>query len=286
MTRRETYGGGEDPGGVLPEAPVVGWARFVRAEMSLGPHRHDAYEICLIVDGEVEWWAEGERHTLRRGEVYLTRPGETHGGVDALMHPCTLYWVQVLADARLPEPLRAGLEAVAARRFPASPRMASRFEALLAEHRRREELALVGARAALHALLVEVLRDYAAFRRAERSAPAVSPPVVAALTWMRERLGEPFRIEEVAAAVELHPARLYERFAREVGETPGAWRLRRRIEAAQALLQDPANGVTATAHALGFSSSQYFATAFKRLTGRTPTQFRQAAREEAPTGRR
>ena len=91
---------------ILPETRMVGWSRFAKAlPMGLGPHAHDdAYEICLIVKGGVDWWVEDELHEVTHGQVFITRPGERHGGVDAVMHPNELYWVQVRWPAKGPLP--------------------------------------------------------------------------------------------------------------------------------------------------------------------------------------
>jgi AraC-like DNA-binding protein len=48
---------------------------------------------------------------------------------------------------------------------------------------------------------------------------------------------------------------------------------RRRIEESKKMLSQGEASVTDIAYALGFSSSQYFATVFKRITGQSPKQF-------------
>ena len=51
---------------------------------------------------------------------------------------------------------------------------------------------------------------------------------------------------------------------------------RARFERAILLLEDPSRSAKETALSLGFSSASNFARAFKRWTGRSPTDFRQA----------
>ena len=53
---------------------------------------------------------------------------------------------------------------------------------------------------------------------------------------------------------------------------------RKEIERAQALLLGGDHTVTNVAFGLGFSTTQYFATVFKRYTGQTPTGFRDEVR--------
>lgn len=270
---------------LLPELAMLGWSCFPRAQVEgLTPHVHeDAFEVCCLVDGRVDWWVGGKTYTVGRGDAFVTRPGEPHGGADALMHPCELYWLQVIVpdDAPLPgltreatTDLRSVLDTIEARRFPVSPEILMLFAELLAEHRSAEEaFAAVSARALLHRLLVRICRDYASFV-ALPPGESLSAPIAHALSLMSARLGEPLCIEEVAASVGLSVSRFSERFREETGLPPTEWRVRRRVEEAKRLLSGPNATVTQVAHSLGFASSQYFATAFKKYTGRTPTDYR------------
>ena len=92
---------------------------------------------------------------------------------------------------------------------------------------------------------------------------------------MLKHLGEPYRVEDVAAAVDLNVGNLHAQFLREVGLTPGDWRTRQVMRRAKVLLGDREQSVTDVAMQLGFSSSQYFATAFRRVIGLTPRAYRE-----------
>ncbi|MBA3382582.1 MAG: helix-turn-helix domain-containing protein [Actinobacteria bacterium] len=59
---------------------------------------------------------------------------------------------------------------------------------------------------------------------------------------------------------------------------PVEWQLRRRIGEACRRLERTDEAVTSIGFRLGFSSSQYFATSFRRVMGLSPTAFRTAAR--------
>lgn len=282
--RRESYSG---RGALLPEAPTLGTdaPRFA-SDRGLGAHTHpDAFELCYISRGSVAWWVQREVHEVGPGEVYVTRPGETHGGVDAVLHPCELYWLTVRLGGRRPLPgmARAEAERIASRyhalqwRCFAGSRVVQRcFERLLAEHRAPDALSPAAARAALHELLVTMLRDHDAHHEQQRSREAhISAPMREAMRWMGAHLDADFGVEAAAAQAGLSVSRFHERFRREVGFTPAEWRTRRRIERAKQLLREPSRSVTDIALTTGFSTSQYFATTFKRLMGITPREYRQ-----------
>lgn len=270
------------PEQLLAELTMVGYDHFQRAGR-LPAHVHaDAFEICLIISGSVDWWAGDQLHEVRGGELYVTRPGEVHGGVNSVMNPCQLYWFHVVFGPR--QPLRGisaresnflfrRLSGLTLRSFRASEATRQACSRLLDDHARRDELAAVSARAWLHALIVGTLRDHdAALRR--RS--TLSPAVRAAMAFMTEHLAQPLGIESAAEAAGISVGRLHARFLAETGLTPGEWRLRHLLGQAKARLRNSDQAITDIALDLGFSSSQYFATAFKRVTGFTPREYRRA----------
>jgi AraC-like DNA-binding protein/mannose-6-phosphate isomerase-like protein (cupin superfamily) len=275
---------------LLPELRMVGWDAPRRADSSaLDSHAHrDAFEICYIVDGRVEWWVRSGRgrndvFVLEPGHVFLTRPGEEHGGVDSVLHPCELYWLQVkLPRDGVPgmppahgRSLAKHLAGLSRRTFRGSDRLCGAFARIVSEHASRDPWSAAAARAALHELLALVCREHDAAPAETRSAAgAVSPAVRDAMRWMMDHLSEEFDLNDVAGAVRLTPAQLHHRFHKELGYTPGDWRTRQRVGRAKQLLADPARSVLDVAMQTGFSSSQYFATAFKRTVGLTPRQYR------------
>lgn len=268
---------------LIPELNMVGWDRFrVAAPGALDEHSHpDAYEFCYLVSGSVDWWVEDSVQEVRPGEVYLTRPGERHGGIDAVMHPCELYWVQVnhVTASKFAEgSLTQWIERLSLRSFPGSRSLRERFDTLMAEHRSQAPLRVVAARAALHSLLVTIVRDHDAFRTAldERSA-ATSPEMRRAMHWLEKHAAEDFAIHELAAVAGLGASRFYERFLKEIGYTPAEYRSRIRVTQAKRLLRDGRRAITDIAFDLGFSSSQYFATVFKNHSGLTPREYQERA---------
>jgi len=73
---------------------------------------------------------------------------------------------------------------------------------------------------------------------------------------------------------------------RNTGTSPAVYVTSRRVEFAKRMLQDdPRASVTEIAIESGFSSSQHFATVFKRYTGVNPKDFRTASsrRDASPS---
>jgi AraC-like DNA-binding protein len=78
------------------------------------------------------------------------------------------------------------------------------------------------------------------------------------------------RVRDLADLAAISEPHFKAKFRRQVGMPPGEYLNRNRIERAAALLAESDLSVTQVAHRLGFNSSQYFATTFKRFTHASP----------------
>jgi len=83
---------------------------------------------------------------------------------------------------------------------------------------------------------------------------------------------------DLANVAKLSPFHFARSFKHSFGEPPHRYLMRRRMERAKALLDDPAKSVTEVAHAVGFSDPASFAAAFHKAVGATPTGYRRGIR--------
>lgn len=282
---RETY---EGPTQLLPEVVIFGWLRFHSTlPGALKPDRHpDAFEIHYMVRGHLRWRVEEDQHEFSTGRVFIIRPNELHGGDEGSIQPCEHYWFRI----RFPEKgalssltatetqaLREAYEHLKNRTFAASPEVKDFFERLLEEHRQGpSEQGLLMARSMLHALLITILRDEQRCSQAAKPKPLVTWHVRRTLEWLEGKIFESdVRLDAVASNVGLSPAGLRARFKAETGYTLHEYLVHRRVEEAERHLAGTDEDITDIAHNLGFSSSQYFATVFRRETGMTPGEYRE-----------
>jgi len=212
----------------------------------------------------------------------FTRPGELHGGVDGVLSPAEWYWIQIDFRHRNAMPglspvdtqyVQQALDVAPQRLFACSEALRSCFERLIIEHRTRPPLAPLMARLVFQQLLVCLARDLTP-SHAEAALHSVSPAVRRALHWIEDNLTEPVTIRRVATAAGLSPSSLRQHFFEELGFSPADYVTRQRIERAKLLLHDPGRSITQIAITLGFNTSSHFSAVFKRLTGLTPSDFR------------
>lgn len=98
--------------------------------------------------------------------------------------------------------------------------------------------------------------------------------VVAAMAWLRGRLGRQVAIEACAAALGVSREHLTRRFARHTGDSPARWLVRQRLAHACVLLAAPDARVEQVAGACGFATPAHFAAVFRSRFGLSPLAWR------------
>jgi AraC family transcriptional regulator len=108
-----------------------------------------------------------------------------------------------------------------------------------------------------------------------------------AMDYISRHLGENPSLEEIAQAAPFSKFHFHRIFSAIVGETVAQFTRRLRLEkAAHHLLYDRERDVTSIAFDCGFSSSQNFATAFRKHFGQSPTEFRLQFRKQTNADRK
>lgn len=98
------------------------------------------------------------------------------------------------------------------------------------------------------------------------------------LVWAGERLGTPLSVGDLAAHLNVSPRTLARRFADQLGTTPGAWLLTRRVTEARTLLEETALPVEVIATRVGLTSAVNLRRRFRDQVGTTPGAYRRAFR--------
>ena len=101
--------------------------------------------------------------------------------------------------------------------------------------------------------------------------------------FLHAHLGEPIRLEQVAAAAHLSRFHFSRVFRHATGLTLTEYVARLRVEHAKRLLGNPSVRVSEVAFATGFSSISQFNTVFRKTVGLSPTQFRNGHTPNAAT---
>ncbi len=99
--------------------------------------------------------------------------------------------------------------------------------------------------------------------------------VTNALTYIRDHADQPIGVDDVVARIGISRRNLENRFRAAVGYTPHTAIMRAHIDRAQHLLSTTDLSIAQVADAAGFGNARHFSVAFRKATGRTPSDFRE-----------
>lgn len=274
----------------LPGITMFGRYQYAASFSGLRPHAHGpAIEICFLERGEQTYRVGGRLHRLRGHDQFFTLPGEMHDTAGLPQERGILYWIILdLSERNLlglaPGPatqLKRELKQMPHRHFrghPDCPGLLSEVAGLFAAGQRTGRLAARD-RLVLQSLLLRYLAVtiHASGLGAHGRA---SPLIQRVLRYIDAHLGEAIHVPSLAQEARLSESRFKARFKDEIGVPPAEFWLRHKIEKAILLLKS--RSVTEVSYQLGFSSSQYFATVFKRYTLSKPSDFHTSGATDFP----
>jgi AraC-like DNA-binding protein len=273
----------------MRHALVLGKLRYRKASAPLPEQRHDHWlSLQFVLSGQQLIIVEGQPIVVRGGEMIRLLPGQTYGTGSLPEQKGEMAWLILSLDP-LPDEPALGMSANGLRSVyttlvdPAAPMvvpMPPDVPGLLKSafgwwSRRDEDLGRETIRNRISSL---VLSSAAMFTSevADRSDHANEMRVRRVIRWMTDHAHEDVSVEILSNMSGLSAARFHHHFKRVTGSSPRDWWLRERVEqAARKLADQPDLTVTDVAHQFGFSSSQYFATVFRRYLGTTPQAFRE-----------
>lgn len=259
--------------------PVLGLSDFHMIQPGTDFHVHpEGVEINLCVRGNLTFETEDCAYPFLPGNVFVSTSAQPH----RMRHnPKGLLLYRIIfrpprpgrsilgLSVRESEWLGRALTHLPKRLFRSTPRVKTAFETLFAAY---DEKTLIAARRAkMKAAALDLL--VAIVEAARRLPPKPPARVVELASRMAAHPGETYRLPQLAAELGVSPASFSETFKRAMGLPPHAYLVSCRIRRAQELLAKGPKSLKALSDALGFASPQHLATAFKGITGLTPSQF-------------
>ncbi len=255
-------------------------------------HSHAFTELAIIMGGTVVHCTRSGEYQLSPGDVFVIPPQLEH----AYREAHNLYLCNIMYNLELLETFRdleqiPGYHAL----FSLEPffRRQHRFESRL--HLQSEELANVsqmitgmkrefeekkpGHKPALKALLIQLIvylsRQYS-LQKTGKTARLL--PLAESVAFMEENFSQKLNLRDLAGIACMSVPNFIRVFKETYQDTPIDYLIRLRVQKAAELLQGSGESITVVALKAGFSDGNYFSRAFRRITGRTPREFRQNQR--------
>ncbi len=259
------------------------------APLGLQMHTHRGFELTYVFQGRVHWEiAGGEILSLAGRDMAITQPNVSHRGYRNIIQPASIFWLGIAArpyergrgSGLDSDELRAVGDAFRGAghtvRFTAGTMHESlrRLHEGLVALQRGEDTGLTTARCRI--CITDILLCATELLRGGPQPRTPDSYASAAVELMKRSIREPLSVKDIARHVGVSPSRLHGVFKQCLGMTPNDYLQRLRIDTACALLSTTDTTVTRIALDLGFASSQYFATCFRKYTGMSPLAYRRA----------
>ena len=125
-----------------------------------------------------------------------------------------------------------------------------------------------------HIIVHTFLENYLFGSKDRNQAYAFSEKIEDAIRYMRNNLGRKIEVEEIADHVFLSHSGLIWKFKQELNTTPSQYLIFLRMQRAKQLLLNYSYSVAEISELCGYQNPFYFTNAFRKYTGKSPTDFR------------
>lgn len=252
-----------------------GHAVFQRAGLPLTMHHHNqCMELVYVISGTQSYYTQNHEYSLVGGQAFVSFPFQPHRSGEDVQDVSEIYWIQLnlsdqesflgycrefslyITDRLLEMDLHV---------FPfdaaCGAAVKSCFQRFLRDGASPEALSCL-----MH-LIVLTLDCYKNHRTPQN-------PLEQLEKYIDEHISEPIRIEDLSRVSGYSVSTISHRFRQYYGRSPGEYVNYRKISKAKKLLAT-GKSVTQAAMELGFGSSDYFSTVFKKFSGQSPAAWRE-----------
>lgn len=234
-----------------------------------------AFTLLFCLDGVGTVELSQGKHRVTRGTFALLRPFEFHAYEADARQPWSYYWIHFNGTMaqQYYEVLTSGGKNTCIT-VDSDQRFVEAFEKILnIFHEGHAYKVLVQASAAMHQLLGDLYGLVCNTGGAQETPRA---RIERTIMMMRNNLGMHVSIHELAAIANMSHAYYAQQFRKHTGESPRSHFNKMKIAKACEYLETTGNKVENIAHLVGCDDSFYFSRLFKRVTGKTPTMYRQS----------
>ncbi|WP_147433410.1 AraC family transcriptional regulator [Paenibacillus ginsengarvi] len=266
---------------------------------AIAPHKHEFIECVFVAEGEGEHIYRGETYPIARGDFFVIEPQAEHGYRVTGSVPMVVYNILFLPELLETELRQLSQVTPFIRFFYLEPmlRVSSEFQyhlkltvnegletkflldRIVGEYGKKE----LGYRLCVKAMLMELFISLSRWYEKRVSEPlSAVRDEKSVMAWvcefMKLHYAQPIMMEQIYQMCGMSAAAFTAKFKQYAGKTFMEYRNEVRIGMACELLRGSGDKIIHIAQEVGFNDLSHFNKAFKQLTGKTPGQFRSAAR--------
>lgn len=263
----------------IPGLRMFGKHSVTKAIPALYPHYHEnAFEITYLCKGTLTFFTDDQTHHLSGGDIYISFPNEAHSTGAVPISLNEMYWFQldVSADNFLflgnewKENMVDELSKVNSRLVNTNT---GEMQKLMKEFFRLTYNQNEDEKFHAASVLVYILNQLIAYSKKQEK--VVSNDIQAAVDYIVDNIFENISLDYLAELSGLSLSRFKQKFCQQLGFTPREYINFHKVETSKEMLGKGKN-VTDTAIELGFSTSNYFSSVFKRFTTLSPSDYLKA----------
>lgn len=268
----------------LPEFGITrglsfGHYKYKTVKPGLDSHKHkDTLEICFCMKGQQHYKVEGELFELNGNDIFVVPPDTMHSTGEFPEDKGELFWIQIVMDGskrklcNLPKKhsdyLLKALLSKDAMIFNGAFQLKFILEKLV---RHFEKWDATLSEISVNQLITQLLLETVMLsKKPQRTASSIKLNQLD--NYIQQNLNRIIYVDEMAKLAGLSTGYFKAWFKLKTGMPPKEYINRLKIEQGKIdLLKN--HSVTQVSFDLGFNSSQYFATTFKKFTGYTPKTY-------------
>lgn len=266
----------------IPGLRMFGKHNVTKAIPALYPHYHEnAFEITYLCKGTLTFFTDDQTHHLSGGDIYISFPNEAHSTGAVPISLNEMYWFQldIGADNFLflgkewKEKIIEDLYQVNSRLINTNTgemqKLMKEFYRLTYNQNEDEKFQAASA-------LIYFLSQLISYSKKQEK--IISKDIQAAVDYILANIYENISLDYLAELSGLSLSRFKQKFCQQLGFTPREYINFQKVEASKFMLGKGKN-VTDTAIELGFSTSNYFSSVFKRFTTLSPSDYLRATKK-------
>ncbi|MBO4979276.1 MAG: helix-turn-helix transcriptional regulator [Clostridia bacterium] len=256
---------------------------------TFGGESHDFWEMVYVDKGKVLVKSEREELVLGQGDIIFHKPNEFHAiraydsepnffVISFVSHsPAMTYFKKY--HTRLDHKLRPFISAII--QEAEATFTIPKNEPTLTQLVKKEGAILGGEqfiKTYLEQLLILLIRDIQNVSRLKvfPSKESMEHHLISSIqSYLEEHIEGELKIAEVCAYVGYSKSYLYKLFREQTGTTIAAYRTVLRVGRAKQLIRENRLNFSQISDLLSFDNPQYFSRVFKRITGMSPSEFKQ-----------
>lgn len=259
----------------IPGIRILATHKIKNAILPLLPHYHEnAFEFTLVVNGSMSFYTSQSEYEVPGGSVFVSHPNEVHSTNNSPITVNEQYWFQL--DISNPDELLF-LNRIAAEDLISNLKKINRH--VIATDNKEIRSTLTngfslayekGDKFMVAAYLLLFLKLLIKFSRETRY--SFAPDIEKAVFYIKEHVTEELSLDELASCCNLSTSQFKQKFRHVVGTSPRNYINQTKIKLAKELLLSDIS-ITAIAMQLGFNTSSYFSSVFKKYTMESPKDY-------------